>query len=352
VNLTDDVIISAINQAQDHDSHGEQNPDDQNKQNEIDVETSPKTKPMEERDAIRKEESKKELEQGWKIETHKEDGYNEGESEEPRLRAREKFNQRAEKEREYRGKESLWKEREEEYEKTIGTYKRLTEDFQKDPIAYLERTDPTAFERWVKRNIEKIDNIGQNKNIISGENGKYNELKKEIENLSKIIQQQQESVQQTAGQTEYRHFMAEIDRILSNKQFDSIKEYSNEYECLTGNKTDFHKVAENIWIDYRKRYPHAQPLTPYEICEIMLDDSESNLTRFRKKYIPAAETKSKDSAGQNRNGKDNTAGKTTLTNDMVSSSASAGNKDWYEEGLSKDEIFRRVATGIEFKGND
>jgi hypothetical protein len=330
---SDDVITQAISNANNPESAGDN-------QQQPAPEKTQEQKQEEMNNALRKEEGQ-EGQEGKEEVTREKETQPEPEPEpEPKISARERFSQRAEKERETRGREQLLKDRLEEAEKTVEAFK----EYQKDPLAYLERTDPGAYERWTKKMLARIDDDEQRPG--QGSNAEIVELKQQIANLTNLVKQQSEAVQNTAGQAEYRNYMNQVDRILADSSFDPVRKWATEYHDINGEKTDYHEVATNIWTDFRKRYPHAKPLSPREVCEVMRDDAEEKLSRLHKKYsrLETSSSIENEPAGQVEN-------KPTLTNDLESSSEAALGEDWWAKGLSKDEVMRKVASTIQFDGN-
>jgi hypothetical protein len=355
--VSDEMLSSVITAAQAGETipeptESQTKPEEQAKETET-------TEKQEGQENVVQEEGKKEEGQGEVTVEKAEETLKETESQgtsveqEIKKSTRAEFIEKARSEKEGRYKETALRDELNMERESIARQKAVFEDWQKDPIAYLERTDPTAYQRWTERNIGTMNQQeGQEKTKQNAENAA---LRAELTEIKKMLQQNQETTQQQAGAVQYQNYMNQVDRILSNPQYDSVREYAEEYEHLTGEKANFHAGASEIYLEFQQKY--EKTLSPAEVCEIMLEDSESKLAKFRQKYKLASKEektelaqKKKEEKGKKTGG--NGSGK-TLTNEMESASASAAvDEDWWEKGFTREDIIRQAASTLKYEGNE
>ena len=186
---------------------------------------------------------------------------------EPKKSKRELFREAADAERAYREKEGKLKEREAKLQAIEERFK----DFQADPISYLEKLNPRAYEEWTHRNIQD----GKNP-----ETQKISALEQKIEELTKLISGTKETTQQEIMQARYSTYMSEAKSILQAEDFSPVRQSIELFEEFSGRPVDVEQAIAGIWTEYQQQY--GKHLTPREACEILLEDAQSHLDKLSK----------------------------------------------------------------------
>jgi hypothetical protein len=201
---------------------------------------------------------------------------------EPKLSKRELFMQKADKEKAYREKEAKLKEREAEVQSMKAQY----EEMMLDPFAFLEKRDPTFFEKAVDRYTAngEVKNKSENPELLA-----------KIEKLEELITGTQKTQKQKEQEAYYHQQLNEGLQILTSDEFADVHKVAAEYERFNGRPTDLKQLLENTWLEFYQTY--KKPLTPRETCEILLEDAQADLERWSANQAePPAETTPKKAA--------------------------------------------------------
>ena len=186
---------------------------------------------------------------------------------EPKLSKREQFKQMADAEKAYREKEGKLKEREAEIHKLELAFR----EFQADPIAYLEKQNPRAYEEWTERNLA----VGK-----SPESTETASLKAEIEKLREEITGKHEEVLSKATHAQHMQYLNEAQSILHGDEFADVWKAAEYLEEVNATPIDPKIAIASVYDEYHTRY--GKELTQRECCEILLEDAQALLERLSK----------------------------------------------------------------------
>lgn len=251
---------------------------------------------------------------------------------EPKKSKRELFKEKADSEKAFRDKEARLKEREAEVQKLEVALRT----FQADPIAYLEKLNPRAYEEWTMRNLP---------NDKKSENSEIAELRNEIKSLKEELKGTVQTTQQEIGTAKYNRYMAEAKTVLSEPEFEPVKESFNLFEELLGQEIDVEKAVASVWAEYNEAYKKS--LTPRECCEILLEDAQAHLERLPKSERLKALYGVKETPAETPPKKKRPPTGNTLTNAQETASDAARPND-FSHIKSRSELLSAVANTLEY----
>jgi hypothetical protein len=111
------------------------------------------------------------------------------------------------------------------------------------------------------------------------QNAEIKALRSELSELKEMLKQGQEQVQQQSNVAWISDYMREVDHIISDPKFNPIRDFSNEYEKLTGERVNIHASVAKEYDDFEAMY--QKRLTPIEVCEILLERAEERLESYK-----------------------------------------------------------------------
>ena len=252
------------------------------------------------------------------------------EPEAPKLSKREQFAADAAKEAEGRAERQEVKELQRKYEETQA---QLAES-----LAFQDKlkTDPLSFfeENFEPDTYEKLTHLYAKGEKPSPERAEMLSLRKELKEIKEAIKSTQELTQQSQQAGWIKDFMRDVDRQVVAEDYKAIREYSEQYERLTGNPVNIHQAAAKEYDDFRSMY--KKELTPTEVLDILNEKAEERLERSRPE-TPAVVAATKEPKSARKPAK-------TLTNSDETESAPAGEvEDW---AGSRDAHLERVARNV------
>lgn len=198
-------------------------------------------------------------------------------SPEPKKTKRELFRERAQAEKSRRDNDARLKEREAALEQRMARLEELEntyKQFQADPISWLERNNPRAYEEWTARNL------ASDKTRQPQQDPRIEALEKKIEELKGTIESKSEETGKQVSRAEYVQYMGEAKSIMQNEEFKPIHESAALIADVLGQEVDIEQAIASVWAEYHTQY--EQSLTPREVCEILLEDAQAHLERVPK----------------------------------------------------------------------
>lgn len=245
---------------------------------------------------------------------------------------RELFKEKADAEKAYREKESKLKEREANLQRLELAFK----EFEADPIAYLEKKDPRAYEKWTERNLA-AGNTPEKSEIAT--------VKAEIEKLREELKGKQEETLTQVQQAQYAQYMNQAKSVLAGEEYKDVWESAKLFEAFTGNPVDVERVIASVYAEYKTSY--NKELTPQDVCEIILEDAQAHLENVRASDVLKALYGSEKPAEKVKKKSPPLKGK-TLTAEQETQSAPAKEVD-YSEIKDKEQRLAAIAQMLEYE---
>ena len=249
---------------------------------------------------------------------------------EPVLSARERFAKAAEEEKAHReenGKLKQWEAKLKERESTIEKAEKFLHELQTDPKAFFEkRMPPTLFEELATEYTQG-DRPGPHDNKMSALESKIAQLEKKLEETGTSTQEYQK-------QQAVNRYMQEVDQAVTGPQFESIREWSKEWEVLTGEKVNLHEAVSQTFMDMQNMYKKA--ISPIEALEILNEDAQAKLAKIKAyKGTAQAPTQTKEPASE-------PAATPSISNGMETQSQTNGEEPDDFGGLSLSEYQKKL----------
>ena len=248
---------------------------------------------------------------------------------EPEKSKREQFMEKADDESKYRAKETKLKERESAVQKVEDMFR----EFEVDPIAYLEKRNPKAYEEWTERNLA-AGTTPQNKETSA--------LEAKVEALEKQLTGNTETAKETAKVDGYRRDLNEAEGLLEDPAYDAVRESAALHEEFSGVPSNLRVALAEVWIEYKQKY--EKELTPQQTCEILLEDAQAHVARVPKSQRLKALFGTAEPPAEPTPPKKTPPTGQTLTQQQETSSAPAEETD-YSQITNKEDRIRAIALG-------
>ena len=201
----------------------------------------------------------------------------EPEPEPPKKTKRELFKERAQAEKSRRDNESKIKEREAALEQRMAKLEELEntyKQFQADPISWLERNNPRAYEEWTARNLKDP------KDRQPQEDPRIAALEKKIEEIKGNVETKTEEAGKQVSRAEYIQYMGEAKSVLQDEEFKPVHESAAIISDVLGEEVNIERAIASVYDEYYQQY--GTHLTPRDACEILLEDAQAHLERVPK----------------------------------------------------------------------
>ena len=206
----------------------------------------------------------------------------------------------------------------------------LERKINEDPIGYLEKKDPSLYEKWTERNL----------GARGKESAEMAAIKAELKELKENLTSKHEETATQVQQAQYVQYMNEAKSTLTKEEFKTAQEDAEIWANFTGQPVDIDRAVSSVYAEYKTQY--NKELTPAECCEIINEDAQAHLERIGS-FVEFLATKKPDIFKQSKTvsqlfgqtpaketpktaAPPQTPGK-TLTNEQETQSVSAGEID-------------------------